>query len=282
MTIIATDQATDYVPNFDSADIGVMSAIVNGVSSFVEKYCNRTFGVTSYDELYHGTGDVNLLLNAYPVVAIDRVLYNPINVFQIRMTDQAASRATFALSATALTLTKVSGGVTTTRTLTLATYATLADLQTAVNVYSADGWAALALGVYATFPVADFKGPQNGDCRWQGAGYLKLHAYPLPSFEINPAIGEIVSPFGFQRGYNNFRVVYTAGFASIPPEIQQATAELAALTYKGRGINNNLQSETLGQYSYTVAAERSLKNLSATAMLALNQYKNNRIVRFRV
>ena len=46
----------------------------------------------------------------------------------------------------------------------------------------------------------------------------------MPEYAQNPDIGEIVSPVGFGRGYQNYRVVYTAGYSTIPNPIQQACA----------------------------------------------------------
>lgn len=280
--LITVQRATELIPNFNTADNSVMTDIVQACSDFIEKYCNRTFAVTSYDELYDGTGDVNLLLNNYPLTNIDRVMYNPINVFQIRMTDMNASRALFNLSSTTLTLEKTINGATTTTTLTLSSYNMLSDLQTAVNAVGS-GWTSLALGVYAGFPVSDLWTPQGGfDCRWQGVGYLKLHAYPLPGFEQNPLIGEIVSPFGFQRGFRNFRVVYSAGFSTVPTPIQQACAELSAAVYQARGQNPNLQNESLGSYSYSRLADACLSHLTVSSKEALALYLNRRVAKYKV
>lgn len=283
MTLTTLARVTELIPNFNSADSAVMTDILQACSDFIEKYCNRTFAVTTYDELYDGTGDLDLLLNNYPIVYVDRVMYNPINVLQIRMTDQAASRGTFRLDSTNLYLTKVINGVSTTHTLTLSSYNMLSDLQNAINAFSSEGWNALALGVYATFPVTDIYTPQGGfDCRWQGAGYLKLHAYSLPDFKQRAETGEIVSPFGFPRGYQQYRVIYQAGFPTVPTPIQQACAELAAAVYQARGQNANLQSESLGGYSYTRDINACLSHLSVTSKEALALYMNRRVPKFVV
>lgn len=44
----------------------------------------------------------------------------------------------------------------------------------------------------------------------------------------------IVRGYRFSRGVGNVEISYTAGFASVPPEIEQAVIELIALRYKER------------------------------------------------
>jgi len=57
----------------------------------------------------------------------------------------------------------------------------------------------------------------------------------------------------FEEGFNNFTVVYVAGYATIPGALQKATCLLADMLFNGRGRDLSLQSETIGQYSYTLA-----------------------------
>src|SRR5262245_13484732 len=138
MAIITTARAKELVPNFPSADDSVMSDIVDAASALVERYCGRTFGVASYDELYDGSGHRNLIVNQYPITSIDRVMFGPMSVMSIANTSSAVSRASFRLTSTSLILTSVASGVTTTRTITRSSYLTLSDLAGAINAFSGD------------------------------------------------------------------------------------------------------------------------------------------------
>jgi len=284
---------TELIPNFNSADNTVAQDILDASAALIEKWCNRTFASTTYDELYDGQGTFNLLLDNYPIISIDRVMFSPIQVILIRNTDNGVSRASFALAPDSstppkpgiLTLTSVKNGVVTTHTINIqgGGILTYGDLATAINAFSADGWNSFALGIYSTWSVNDVRPPQGGfECHWQGASYLYQHMWGVPAFNQNPAIGEIVSPIGFDRRYQNYRVIYTAGFATIPLEVVQACAELAAAVYHNRDQNNNLQSENLGGYSYSALAEKTFNNLSIASRYALWQYKNTRIPKFRI
>ncbi len=282
MALITPHQATERVPNFPAADLALMGRIVDACSALIEKYCNRTFAVTSYDELLDGTGHPNLILNNYPVQQIDRVMFQNTQVVSIGNMGASVSRASFRLDATNLYLTSVASGTTTSRRIARSSVPTFGQLAAAVSAYSADGWNATALGMYSSWSTADLYAPQGGfEVRWIGWGYLWHHAFGVPASMQNPAIGEIVSNFGFQRGYQNYRCVYTAGFPEIPDEIQQACAELAAAVYLNTEVNPNLQSENLGGYSYTNIAEKSFGNLSIASRYALDLYRVRRIVKYK-
>ena len=62
--------------------------------------------------------------------------------------------------------------------------------------------------------------------------------------------GQFYYEFGFVRGARNYRFTYTAGYTDIPYDLEEACLELCVWIYKDRQ-NKGLQSETLGEYSYT-------------------------------
>lgn len=283
MTLINASRAIELVPNFDTTDTAVMTDIVTACSALVETWCARTFAVTAYDELIDGSGHPNLLLHNYPVTEIDRVLFNPTQCISIANPKATVSRASWRLDATNLYLESVDSGVLVQHTIARASYTMFSDLVTAINAFASDGWNAVALGIYGNWRLADLYAPQGGsDVRWVGNGYIWHHSYGVPATMSNPTVGEIVSNFGFQRGYQNYRVIYQAGFAVVPPEIQQATAELSAAVYLQREVNPNLQSENLGGYSYANIAEKTFDNLSIASRFALYQYKRTSIAKFKV
>lgn len=310
MALITLSRATELVPNFPSTDNGVMTDCVNAASETVVRYCNRDFTQTTYDELYNGTGDFNLLLNQYPIIQISRVAFNRNQVMSIRNTDSAVTRASWRLDGTTasppvpnyLYLTSMKAGVETTIVIgpvtsasptvvvnggaptSVAQMLTYQNLATTINTYGgSNGWVAQPLGQYTTWPITDLRPPQGAfESRWFGLSYVWLHSWNLQEFNQNPATGEIVSPQGFDYGYQNYRIVYQAGYATVPEPIQQATAALAVSVYNGRSINQNLQSENLGSYSYTVAADKNFHNLDLVSRYSLAMWKNYRVAQFKL
>jgi hypothetical protein len=282
MALITVQRAIDQVPNFDSDHYQIMADIVDACSGMLEKYLNRTFAVTTYDELYDGSGHRNLLLNNFPVTTLTRVMSAPIQVLNLTNNKTTVSRASFRLDATNLYLTAVDSGVEYNRTISRSSCTTLADLATAVNAYSGEGWTCSALGNYSGLLTADLFAPQGGSEIRFTYSYLYHHIRGVPGLMHNPTLGEITSFVPFVRGYQNFRVIYSAGYATIPEEIQQAVAEIASSVYQNMATNPNLQSENLGGYSYSNIAEKSFANLSISSKFAIEQYRNRRIVPYRV
>lgn len=52
-------------------------------------------------------------------------------------------------------------------------------------------------------------------------------------------------------GINNFRVQYTAGYATVPDDVQEACAELVATLWKDLGRNQNRASENISGIAYS-------------------------------
>lgn len=65
--------------------------------------------------------------------------------------------------------------------------------------------------------------------------------------------GQFFYDIGFVRGIRNYRFSYTAGYTTIPYDLEEACLELCVWIYKDRQ-NKGMQSETLGEYSYTKVA----------------------------
>lgn len=54
------------------------------------------------------------------------------------------------------------------------------------------------------------------------------------------------------EGRGNIKVTYTAGYATIPPDIELAVHQLAAIIRESRSRGMVLNSETIGKYSYAL------------------------------
>lgn len=74
------------------------------------------------------------------------------------------------------------------------------------------------------------------------------------------------------EGFRNYRVVYTAGYAtgSFPDDLQQACLEIASTIYRNRRVNQNMASESTSTVSYTAKSEAEL---AAGLASMLDQYR---------
>jgi hypothetical protein len=275
--LIDLDLARQHIPTSQDADEPAISTLISSASRAVQKYCRRDFVSTSYDELYNGRGDRRLVLRQYPLLSVQSVRYRPVTVLKIQNNLANTPIARVAVTSTGLTLTWVTAGVTTTNTsISWASYPTVVAVQNAVAALG-NGWSASGQG-YDQYPSADIYCP-NGVAatgalpQSQGAltaagqfAELKLHTYELAGYQLDQRRGWLLRAIPYTDpellhpedliwpvGINNFRVQYTAGYATVPEDVQEATAELVASLFVQRGRDLTLQSEhTSGSYAYSV------------------------------
>ncbi len=233
-----------------SADDTAINTLISACSAQIEKYCRRTFASTVYDELYSGTGQRLLLLRNFPIVSIQSVRFRPASVLQIQNVDTANNqRARVWIDATTLYLLQTKSAVITTSTFAFSAYPTLGAMASQINSYSAAnglGWTAQVAAGYQNWPTADLYPPIQGAQNAAGVFCdLRMHAEELTGFQIDPCRGflmrsivstdpDFVLPYDpiWPRGLLNFRVQYTAGFTTIPEDVQEACAQLVAAYFQ--------------------------------------------------
>ncbi len=237
----AINQAT-----FSSAEDTTISALVTAVSKVVKRYCRREFDSQSFDELYNGSGDVRLVLDQYPIVSVARVATGVKAVLTVKNLSSSNQRATVAVTSTGLSLTRVASGISSTdASVTWASYATLNAVAAAVNALG-NGWSASVPdandGLWAS---SDLRTPQGALNAKNVDAPLRIHAEDVADYEVDAARGWLlrghrgltaslqVQPggslaWGWIPGVDNYRVSYTAGYATVPEEVQEACAQWVA------------------------------------------------------
>lgn len=245
-----------------------LAALITACSKAIKKFCRREFDSQTFDELYDGNASVRLALKQFPIISVARVAYGPTTVLRITNTSTSNQRATVALGASGLSLVRAaSGTVTTDTSIVWATYTTIATVAAAVNALG-NGWA-------ATIPDSQFNNWASADLRAvQGAlnakdvyADIRLHTNELSGYEIDQAKGiiyldswsDIVSFFddcdvpNWGGGRHYWRVIYTAGFATVPEDVQEACAQWVSerfwLTKRDPGVMNTFASGTGTSYS---------------------------------
>jgi hypothetical protein len=256
--LITLARAYYSLPNVSSDTI--VAALLTAASDAIQKYCRRDFISTSYDELYSGNGQRNLLLREYPIVSVQSVRYRPVTVIKITNTATANVQARVSVTSTGLTLVRVNAGIKSTDTsITFAGNVTITAVANAVNALG-NGWSAQIVGDsinYGSWPSADLFWPptiptlSGGATGGQGAlqavagsfAELKMHTYELAGYQwdsrgwllraIPYTDPELLHPedLVWPVGINNLRVQYTAGYGTVPEAVQEACAEWTAALY---------------------------------------------------
>lgn len=249
--------------------------LVSSCCQAIEKYLGRTILLTSYSELYSGTGSLSLLFNQFPVSRITRLSHSPQGVITIG--NSTADRALVEASATGLTLTAISGVTVSTNTFAYAntSYDTLTELVTGINALGG-GWTA-STG-YGTTRSSELV-VNNGTFNAKGSGTsLQAYTQDFTYYKFDPDTGELYLPYGSPRGVWNIYAEYLAGWSAddVPEDLLQATAELVKLSFNYLSIDANKVSQSLGDASWTIASatQAAFERLSTQARLTLALYRS--------
>ena len=74
MTLLcALADVQTYIGTTDNSTAAVIEQLIENASAFIERYCNRTFAVTSYTETRNGNNRARMMLNNAPIVAVSSV-----------------------------------------------------------------------------------------------------------------------------------------------------------------------------------------------------------------
>lgn len=270
--LITLDRAEENIA-VSSPNTNILNTLITACSKGIVRYCQREFVQAAYDELYSGFGDRRMFLRHFPILSVQSVRYRPVTVLKIINNNTGTNQqARVAVTSMGLSLQRVASGVSSTDTsVTFLANPTLQAVANAINALG-NGWSAQVVGDsnnYGNWPSADLWVP-NGDIYnpgGQGQGMLtaagqnaelKMHTYELAGYQWDAARGwllraipytdpELLHPddLVWPVGINNFRVQYTAGFATVPEDVQEACAQWVAELYWQTQRDPGLKSEVI-------------------------------------
>ncbi len=226
-----------------------IDTLVTNVSRAVKTWLDREVLSASYTEYRSGDGNGFIRLREYPITAVTRVAYGPEVAMYVTNSSTANQRATIQVSSAAVTLIRVASGVSTTTVLSApSSYGTVTALAAAITAV-ANGWSATAVGSYGSWPAADLKFIQGARSAIPGPAEVYLYPNELGSWRMDDNTGLLHG--AFPCGFNNLRFDYTAGYTSIPADLQQGVTMAVAQLFNLSQADPTLKSEKIGDYSYT-------------------------------
>lgn len=262
--LISRERAKYNLPSATTSDDRTIDALLAAASGAVQRWCKRVFALARYDDVLDGTDGPRLMLREYPVQSIESVRYAPQVVLEVTNTDTSTSQqARVTVTRDGLELVRVaSGTLARDTTVTFASNATLQALASAV-VALGNGWSARADADFALWPSQDLhRAPAAGDalqsqgaldCRGRWAG-LRLHTSELADYSWDTR-GWLTRGCGqtpWLSGVGYWRVQYTAGYAQIPEDIQEACASWTAVLFEQTKRDPSLATQALpGSISQT-------------------------------
>jgi len=266
--LISRERAKYNLPGATTSDDRTIDALVAACSDAIRKYCRRDFSLGRYDEVLDGSPGEQLLLREYPIQSVESVRCSPEAVLEVTNADTATNQqARVTVTATGLELVRVASGARVVDTsVTWSANATLQAVAAAIDALGS-GWAARVVAGYELFAAQElYVAPSFGDavtgqgaldCRGRWAG-LVLHIEELSSYRWDgrgwlyrpEACG--ASPWAGGPGW--WRVQYTAGYAEVPPAVQEACAQWVALLFKRTAHDPTLTNESSAASDGTATA----------------------------
>jgi len=232
-----------------SGDDDLITALIERATSAIQVFCNREFIERTYREFEDGDGQSDLILNQHPVISMIMLGIGRQDAFQIRNTSSDAYFAQVSITETTMVL-EIRGGTNAgTDTLTLATYTTLTALFTAITNLAKE-WTVLQNSVLNTWSAIELLPTGKGLACLTNYASPELPEEPQEEYTTDIKAG-ILKYFGrFNTGFQNIVVRYSAGYATIPPDLEQICIDLTDAYYSNRNLNTTLKREKIGDYEY--------------------------------
>lgn len=262
-----------------------LSSIVQAADAAVKKYCKRDLELRSYEQYYDGNAARDIILKQFPVWMGNSTLDASMDGLTLpQATITLASTSGFApgppsgnnfLTArkasiqvgvstwTTISYTGISGSSLTgcsggTGTLSTGNRVTQPIVYFQPGAYAGQAPDSfgdntiIVLGNQVMVKVDNAEGNQSerGTLRRIGGSGAAFVGF-FPENFYSGKLAAYRQPF-WQRGDLNIKVCYTAGYDSIPYDLQHATNMLVALMARITPAGANLSSQNLGGYAYSV------------------------------
>jgi hypothetical protein len=250
--------------------------LIDRASDSIERYCDRKFKSQSYSaEKYNGTKSNRLFLKNYPVTGISRVAVGEIDALYVKSTATCAWATVEVTPAAGVYLKIVGGANDGTTALPLSIYTTVALLADQIN--ATPGWSASILNSTGIWPTS-YLIPMPAQRCDEAYAYILLPEEPIDNFKYDGNTGILYHPGGFGGGFQNIYVDYTAGYSTIPDDIEHICLEMVAAMYNAseEGGSSTMASERIGDYSYsggTATDSSAISGLSLNAQRILDSYR---------
>jgi len=249
-----------------TTDDAVLERCIDRASKAVESYCARVFKENRYYETHDTTGQPRLVLKQNPVSVVRFVGYEWDNALTVSSTVASDAMVTVSVDSDHIHLYRVSStGAETSTQVTFASHDTTAELATHISTLT--GFSASSL---INLPSRYLR-KAAGLNLLSSTAYLGAWSGGFNDYQIDLDSGIVFGPQ--LKQYRSMFVDYTAGYATVPYDVQEATTMIASRIYNGRKRDSGLASESLGGYSYSV---RSSAEVDAEARELLSTYRRIR------
>ena len=251
----------------------ILEQYIDHATAKIERWIGRQIKVRNYFEWYGGNDVRSVRVKQYPINNVVGVYTGLAAALTIASTVSSDIRLTVSINtdplgtvangvlAPGVTLTRTTtAGTTSTNTLTFATYPDTTSLVAAINAIT--GYSAT---VTTAMRCAQLHPRAGGDIKmatvvltgvdvssefvydsYLGIVTIRQDAFPMASHNAR-----------YPSALQSTLIEYSAGYTTVPDDIHQACLVIAGTMYLSRKSDTSLQSESLGDYSYSMASADS-------------------------
>lgn len=261
---------------------------INAASDAIEHVTNRSFASASYRQALHGSGRPQLRLRQFPVTAIVRVAIGTKTGLSVQNTSSDAKHATIANDGTNLTLTIVGGTnagsddvAISTNTMTQLVAAIIAVGKSWTASTTQGDWPGTELlkhqARFCLNNLVDLQVPDDPEEAYDlyadagiiergfgGIAQLGMRFGPTYNTAWNTAAPQVPHNPGsalgnhWPKGVFNIIVEYTAGYSTIPVELEMLCNKLAANIIRSGTYDGNLASTSGPGFSESYRGESAM------------------------
>ncbi len=266
-----------YLGLSNDDDQDLIEALITRATSQIQNHTGRTLISTTFRERYDSIGQENeVILRESPIISVNYVSISTEDALSITNTSSDAYRAAVSvedstLTAPTMTLEVFGGANDGSNSLTLSSLSaqTVTGLVTDINALGG-GWAAVA-GVAPLWDPIEILPMGNRQCL-NNLIYAQIPTEPEWNYKTYSDQGVLALEFNVTKGDLIVIVKYTAGYATTPADLEQICIEQTKVLYDSSKKDAAVKSEKLGDYSYTLADESRMTNLSSSFQRRLAPY----------
>ena len=251
----------------------ILEQYIDHASAKIERWIGRQIKLRNYSEWYGGNDVRSVRVKQYPInnvvgvytglaagMTITSTVSSDVRLTVSINTDPLGTVANGVLAPCAVLTRTTTAGTTTTDTLLFSTYPTTTSLVAAINAIT--GFSAT---VTTAMRCAQLHPRAGGDVKqsavvltgvdvssefvydsYLGIVTIRQDAFPMASHNAR-----------YPSALQSTLIEYSAGYTTVPDDIHQACLVIAGTMYLSRKSDTSLQSESLGDYSYSMASADS-------------------------
>lgn len=249
-----------------TTDDTVLERCIDRASKSVESYCARVFKENRYYETHDTWNNWTVVLKQNPVSIVRLVAVDWMNAINVSSTISTDAMVSVTVDQDHIHLYRVSStGAETSTQAAFTSHETTSEI--AAHISTITGFSASSL---VNLPSRYLR-KMSGISLLTSSAYLGAWRGGFNNYQVDLDTGIV---YGKQLyGYRSMFIDYTAGYATVPYDVQEATTMIASRIYNGRKRDGGLSSESLGGYSYSL---RASSDFDAEARELLAPYRRVR------